>query len=129
MKPQLPLMKVSFIVFFATMIVLAPSCTSDNVDDKYGPGSACDTAVVTFSQDIKSIIGQNCEGCHNGNSASGGLNLAGHSNIQTSALGGDLMDRIQRPSSDPLSMPPGGPLSDCDQNKLIAWINQGAPNN
>ena len=129
MKPQLPLMKVSFIVFFAAMIVMAPSCTSDNVDDKYGPGSACDTAVVTFSQDIKAIIGQNCEGCHNGNSASGGLNLAGHSNIQSSALGGGLMDRIERPASDPLSMPPGGPLSDCDQNKLTAWINQGAPNN
>ena len=129
MKPQLPLMKVSFIVFYTAMIVTAPSCTSDNVDDKYGPGSACDTAVVTFSQDIKAIIGQNCEGCHNGNSASGGLNLAGHGNIQTSALGGDLMDRIQRPSSDPLSMPPGVPLSDCDQNKLTAWINQGAPNN
>ena len=129
MKPQPSLMKVSFIVFVAAILFVAPSCTSDNVDDKYGPGSACDTAVVTFSQDIKAIIGQNCEGCHNGNSASGGLNLAGHSNIQSSALGGGLMDRIERPSSDPLSMPPGGPLSDCDQNKLTAWINQGAPNN
>jgi len=129
MKPHLSLMKISFVVLIATTLFAAPSCTSDNVDDKYGPDSACDTAVVTFSQNIKAIIGQNCEGCHNGNIASGGLNLAGHSNIQSSALGGGLMDRIQRPASDPLSMPPGGPLSDCDQNKLTAWINQGAPNN
>ncbi|CAI8167998.1 MAG: Uncharacterised protein [Cryomorphaceae bacterium] len=112
-----------------SLLLLIPSCTSDNIDDKYGPGSACDTAAVTFSQDIKAIIGQNCEMCHNGNSASGGLNLAGHENIQNSALSGTLMDRVERPMSDPLSMPPAGPLSDCDQKKLMAWINQGAPNN
>ncbi len=129
MKPQLLLMKFSFVMLFVLVLFAAPSCTSDNVEDKYGPGSACDTAAVTFSQDIKTIIGQNCEGCHNGNNASGGLNLAGHENIQAPALSGSLMDRIERPSSDPLSMPPGGQLSDCDQKKLTAWINEGAPNN
>ena len=112
-----------------SILLSAPSCTSDNIDDKYGPGSACDTAAVTFSQDIKAIIGQNCEMCHNGNSASGGLNLEGHENIQNSALSGALMYRVERPMSDPLSMPPAGPLSNCDQKKLMAWINQGAPNN
>jgi len=129
MKPQLTFIKPLVISFFALAFIFTASCSSDNVDDKYGPGSSCDTTVVTFSQDIKSIISQNCEGCHNDNSASGGLNLAGHSNIQTSALGGGLMNRVERPSSDPLSMPPGGPLSDCDQKKLMAWINEGAPNN
>ena len=66
-----------------SILLSAQSCTSDNIDDKYGPGSACDTAAVTFSQDIKTIIGQNCEMCHNGNSPSGGLNLAGHETSKT----------------------------------------------
>jgi hypothetical protein len=124
--PTINLVPKLIVVLFALSI---SSCYYDNFEDSYGVNGACDTAAVTFSQDIKAIIGQNCEGCHNGNSASGGLNLAGHENIQSPALSGSLMDRIERPSSDPLSMPPGGQLSDCDQKKLTAWINQGAPNN
>ncbi len=112
-----------------SLLLFIPSCTSNNIEDKYGPGSACDTSAVTFSQDIESIIAQNCEMCHNNNSASGGLNLAGYENTQACALNGALMDRVERPMSDPLSMPPAGPLSDCDQKKLMAWINEGAPNN
>jgi hypothetical protein len=104
------------------------SCYYDNVEQTYGVVD-CDTSSVTFSQDIKAIIGQNCEGCHNGVSASGGLNLAGHTNIAASALTGSLMDRVERPSGDALLMPPGAPLSDCDQNKLRIWIAEGAPNN
>jgi len=109
---------------------LLSSCYYDNVVDLYGDTSAnCDTAAVTFSADIKAIIGQNCEGCHNGSSASGGLNLAGHQNISNSALSGSIMDRVERNTGDALLMPPGTPLSDCDQSKLRAWISEGAPNN
>lgn len=104
-------------------------CTYDNIEDRAGSGSFCDTSAVSFSQDIESIIQQNCEGCHNGVSASGGLNLADHLNIQPAALNGLIMDRVRRPLSDPLSMPPNGPLSDCYQKKLRAWINQGALDN
>ena len=110
-------------------LMTASRCTSDNIEDRAGSGNFCDTSAVSFSQDIKSIIGQNCEGCHNGASASGGLNLAGHQNIQAAALSGSIMDRVQRPVSDPLSMPLNGPLSSCDQKKLTAWINQGALDN
>jgi len=75
------------------------------------------------------LIGQNCEGCHNGASASGGLNLAGHQNISSAALSGTIMDRVTRDAGDPLLMPPGQALSECDQAKLRTWINAGAPNN
>ena len=110
--------------------ILLSNCTYDNAVDTYGTNSSnCDTAAVTFSQDIKAIIGQNCEGCHNAASASGGLNLAGHQNISNSALSGAIMDRVERNTGDALLMPPGGPLSDCDQSKLRAWISEGAPNN
>ena len=49
------------------------SCYYDDYETLYGNAGACDTAAVTFSQDIKALIGQNCEGCHNGMSANGGL--------------------------------------------------------
>ena len=110
-------------------LLVTLNVTYDNIEDRAGSGSFCDTSAVSFSQDIESIIQQNCEGCHNGVSASGGLNLADHLNIQPAALNGLIMDRVRRPLSDPLSMPPNGPLSDCYQKKLRAWINQGALDN
>ena len=84
---------------------------------------------MTFSQDINALIGQNCEGCHNGMSANGGLVLSGHQNTAAAALNGSLIDRMTRSAGDPLLMPPSGALSDCDISKLQAWIGAGAPNN
>ena len=112
------------ILFFGTS-----SCYYDDYETLYGNAGACDTAAVTFSQDIKALIGQNCEGCHNGMSANGGLILSGHQNTSASALNGSLIDRMTRSAGDPLLMPPGGALGDCDISKLRAWILQGAPDN
>jgi hypothetical protein len=105
------------------------SCYYDDYETLYGNAAACDTSAVTFSQDIKALIGQNCEGCHNGMSANGGLILSGHQNTAAAALNGSLIDRTTRSAGDPLLMPPGGALSNCDISKLRAWIAQGAPNN
>ena len=114
---------------FALALLLLTHCTYDNSIDSYGNTAACDTAAVTFSQDIKALIGQNCEGCHNGMSANGGLILSGHQNTAAAALNGSLIDRMTRSAGDPLLMPPSGALSDCDISKLQAWIGEDAPNN
>ena len=111
------------------ILLLMTNCSYDNSIDSYGNTAACDTAAVTFSQDIDALISQNCEGCHNGMSANGGLILSGHQNTAAAALNGSLIDRTTRSAGDPLLMPPGGALSDCDISKLRAWIAQGAPNN
>ncbi len=102
------------ILFFGTS-----SCYYDDYETLYGNAGACDTAAVTFSQDINALIGQNCEGCHNGMSANGGLILSGHQN--TCGCGTERL--FNRPhddgsAGDPLLMPPGGALSDCDISKL-----------
>jgi len=117
------------ILSYALVLLLLTHCTYDNSVDSYGNTTACDTAAVTFSQDIKVLIDQNCEGCHNGMSANGGLVLSGHQNTAAAALNGSLIDRMTRNAGDPLLMPPSGALSECDISKLQAWIVQGAPNN
>ena len=111
------------------ILLLMTNCSYDNSIDSYGNITACDTAAVTFSQDIDALISQNCEGCHNGMSANGGLILSSHQNTAAAALNGSLIDRTTRSAGDPLLMPPGGALGDCDISKLRAWIAQGAPNN
>ena len=113
----------------ALVLLFFTQCAYDNSTDSYGNSAACDTAAVTFSQDIKGLIGQNCEGCHNGMSANGGLVLSGHQNTAAAALNGSLIDRMTRSAGDPLLMPPSGALNECDISKLQAWIGQGAPDN
>lgn len=113
----------------ALVLLFFTQCAYDNSMDSYGNSAACDTAAVTFSQDIKGLIGQNCEGCHNGMSANGGLVLSGHQNTAAAALNGSLIDRMTRSAGDPLLMPPSGALNECDISKLQAWIGQGAPDN
>ena len=118
------------ILSFAMSLVLTVGCTYNNSEDLYGgPVLPCDTAAVTFSQDISSIIAQQCLLCHNDNNATAGLNLEGHSKLSAAALLNTFMDRVERSVGDVLLMPPNGPLSDCDQSKLRAWIAEGAPNN
>jgi len=120
---------IKTLLIACALLPLASSCYYDNVEDLYGNVNACDTSAVTFSQDIAAIISTNCVSCHSDNNPTAGLSLEGHANVSSSALGGGLMNRIQRPSGDPLLMPPSGPISDCDQSKLREWINQGALDN
>ncbi|CAI8447085.1 MAG: Uncharacterised protein [Cryomorphaceae bacterium] len=105
------------------------SCTFENEEDRYGTGDPCETAAVSYSQDVALILSTNCTSCHNDISPTAGLSLEGHTNASTSALGGGLMNRVQRPSGDPLLMPPSGQLSECDQAKLRKWVNEGALDN
>ena len=115
----------------ATVAIFGLSqCKYDNANDLYGTGgNACDTSAVTFSEDISTIINNNCVGCHSDAGPSGGISLEGHANVADGALNGAVMNRVQRPTGDPLLMPPSGQLSECDQSKLRAWVNEGAPNN
>jgi hypothetical protein len=116
-------------VFLASSIALGlTQCYYDNVQDLYG-NTPCETAAVTYSQDISSILDLNCVGCHNATSASGGLNLEGHANAAASALVGSMINRVSLSAGNALLMPPGQPLSSCDLAKLNQWVSEGAPNN
>lgn len=53
-----------FILPCAVALLLLTHCTYDNSVDSYGNTAACDTAAVTFSQDIKALIGQNIGRAH-----------------------------------------------------------------
>lgn len=101
------------------------SCYYDNAEQLYGAGGTCDST-ATWSADIQPLIQAQCVSCHQGASASGGLDLSTHANVQNSTLNGSLIDRIQRGSGDPLAMPPSGPLSNCNQAKFRVWERGGA---
>lgn len=95
-------------------------------DEPEGP---CITDNISYSGFVAPLLTTNCIGCHSGGTPSGNIVLNSHSAVQTVALNGRLLGAITWANGFQ-QMPQGsGKLSDCNIEKIKAWINNGAPNN
>jgi len=90
----------------------------------------CDTANVSFSQDILPILENNCfNGCHSGNNPSSGFTLETYNDVKKKVDDGRLLGAVKHEPGF-VAMPLNrAPISDCNQSLIEAWISQGAPNN
>ena len=109
-----------FLLYFA-------ACTKHNAVESGGGG--CDTTNVSYSNQVLPILQDYCYGCHRGPGASSGIDFSNYDAFKGWAQSGYLAgDITAAPGSTP--MPYGGPpLSACDVNIILAWINQGTANN
>jgi len=124
--------------FFTALFVLSVvvyACSKSNETDvrarSYGTlPSDCDTAHMSFTTDIKPILQTYCYACHsNANYAISGARLEDYSDVVHHVEDGDILGTITHAAGFP-AMPQDGPkLSDCNINKIKAWINAGAINN
>lgn len=89
----------------------------------------CDTSNITYTKNINDLMGNNCIGCHNNSSASGGVNLTTHAGVLSTVSSGKLMNTINFVSGYKQMPPSGLQLSSCDRQKIQQWINNGAKNN
>lgn len=89
----------------------------------------CDTSNVTFNAVIKPIIQNKCQGCHQGTSPGGGVNLSTYLGVQGSAIDGSLLGTIQHLTGWSAMPKNTSKLPDCDIAKIRIWVNAGAPNN
>jgi cytochrome c553 len=122
------MIKKSLLILSSVLMIFLNSCYYDNVEDLY-PQTDCDTANITFANDVNPIINNNCTGCHNNSFASGGVNLETYDNIVSVANNGSLMGVIKHESGWSPMPKNGNKLSDCDISKLEIWISDGTPNN
>jgi mono/diheme cytochrome c family protein len=114
-------------LFFCT--VLLAGCYYDNKEDLYPSVTACDTADVTYSGKVLSVIQENCYACHGSASTLGNVNLDGYSNLKACAESGKLLGAIEHQNGFS-PMPQGGNrLSDCDIAVIKNWISNGTVNN
>lgn len=89
----------------------------------------CETDNVSFSQFVQPLIDIHCRGCHSGNVPSGGIDLTNHTNIKDVVLNGRLAGAIKWDNGFS-PMPQGGEqLSQCNIDKIVAWIDDGALDN
>jgi hypothetical protein len=101
------------ILFVALISVgLFTGCSKDNTTNPYTP--SCDGTVKSYSIDVAPLIESDCSGCHQNFSTYSNL-YASRNSVRSMVVSGQ--------------MPQGGGLSDADRNKIVCWIDNGAPNN
>lgn len=116
------------LIWMGVMALALQACYYDNEEDLYpGGGGDCDTTAVSWQADVKPIIDSRCVSCHSGGFPAGGLALTNHAEVAGSIM--RTIDRITRQPGDALLMPQGAKMDDCRIDLIIAWANQGAPNN
>lgn len=114
---------LSFILFF--------SCSKSNEEDltENPGGNTCVTANMRYSTHIQPILQSNCYGCHGNGQVNGGVTLDSHAGVKAVADNGRLVGAITHASGFS-PMPQGAAkLSECNINRIKAWIQDGAPNN
>ena len=120
------------LVLLSTCLLLGlNSCYYDKESQLYPFSSSCDTANVTYSTTVKTIL-QNggCLGCHAAPAASGGnIVLDNYSAVKSIAQSGRLYGAISHsPGYQPMPQS-GGKLTNCDISKVKKWITDGLLNN
>ncbi len=108
-------MKKTIALFSLFLIVLTVSFYSCKKKKKTTTTySATCSSAVSYSVDVKPLIQSSCVGCHSSYSNYSSLKSSS-SSVRSSVIDG--------------SMPKGTSLSDAQKDKIICWIDAGAPNN
>lgn len=119
--------KKTFLLFLLGLCMLG--IVSCYYDVEPNPGT-CDTSNITYSGTITGIIQSNgclSTDCHGGNNPLSGIKLNDYNSVK--AMETRLYGALNH-SSGFVAMPQNtGKISQCEIDKVQAWIKAGAPNN
>lgn len=110
---------------FAFLPLLA-SCTNDSTDDLILPPPPPEQ-IITYTNDVKPIIDNNCLFCHTNPPQNGApIPLTNYEFVKTAVQNHGLLDRISRQQGAPGMMPFGGTrLPESAINIVVRWQQQG----
>lgn len=115
-------MKEKFKIIITLCFVLALfSCENRTYDDISGTKNVI--LVAKYTDHVKPIIDNNCVSCHSSSGTASYLPLTNYTEVKESIDG--IIDRIKRPSGDPLKMPKGGSLSQSNIDIITQWKTDG----
>jgi hypothetical protein len=103
------------------------SCTFENEENYFNP--VCDTTAIVYN-DLTYIFTDVCASCHVSATETPrpGIVMSNYEQVKASILTGKVLPAIKHESI--YKMPAGqAKLSDCDIEKVEAWINAGMPEN
>ena len=118
------------IIIAILLMVLFHSCYYDATDLLYPAAGKCDTlTTVSYTKNIIPLFQQQCYGCHNGVSPSGGIAMGNYNADKAIAVNGKLYGSISY-ASGYSPMPKGmAKMSSCQLQLIKKWIDAGSPNN
>ena len=117
----------SSLIFFSFCLIIFQGCKKEETNNN---NIGCNITSASFKTDVRKILDNNCMGCHNSTSASGGVVFDTHSNVKSYANGiGDKLYVSLTSATGSKKMPPGGSLPACDIEKVKVWIEGGSQDN
>ena len=118
-------LKYSVLIFSLFVLI---GCDYDTEEDLF-PDLKCETENTSYLSDVLPILEMNCIVCHSQSIAEAGIVLEGYDNLKFWVDNGRVQGSIKQEVGF-VPMPPlGYELSDCEIDKILSWIEQGAPEN
>jgi hypothetical protein len=112
---------------FSIVFIFFEGCTKDIQQLDLAKPTGCDSGSFSYSENIKPILEVNCSPCHSGGNSN--YNYSTYEVVADRIRSGRFEERLLLPQNNPMHMPEGGSLSDCDLFKLRTWIHEGFKNN
>ncbi len=123
--------KFSTVVIMCGILFSLFSCAYEKEEILYPPGD-CNTLLPSYSLMVQPIISANCYSCHNTTNSAvsgGGYQLDSYAKLKVFVDNGKLVGVISHTAGFSPMPKNSAKLSDCNINKIKAWVNAGAPNN
>lgn len=122
-------MKKQFSIALLSVCFLS-GCYRDNEEMLYPQTDDCDISHVSYQATVAPLLQKyGCTGCHSGSAASGNLSLDSYSSVSSIAKNGKLFGAINHVPGYSAMPKGGGKMTNCDINKIKAWIDAGSINN
>lgn len=110
-------------LFKFCLVLIFFSCASDSQSDLVNP---IEIERITYLDNVKPIIDNNCIVCHNsGLNPIGPFPLETYTEVRNKAEFGALLSRIQLQESNPAIMPKTGKMPQQLIAVILAWAEQG----
>ena len=125
------MMKYILILAAASTLLGLNACYYDKADKLYPNANACDTSNTTFTKSVQPILKANCTdaGCHTVANANAGIELETYSGTILTVPQDKLINAVKYLAGGSKNMPPTQKMTDCNINKIEAWIRRGSPEN
>lgn len=140
------LQRIKIPALFISLILMMNACEHQPPEIKKSSGGNSDTTIIVtkcnpdsiyFVNEILPLLNSNCaqSGCHDAVTKKDGVQLDNYQSIMSTGEvkpGQPNSSKIYEVlfETDPdKRMPPAGPLSQEQKDKIFKWISQGAPNN
>jgi len=110
-------------------VILITGCAKDVEKRPFTKPALCDSAEFSYSKDVRPVIAANCSGptCHSGGNSN--YDYRSYEVLEYRIRDGNFEEQLLLPQNNPLHMPEGRTMSDCDLFTLRTWIHQGYKNN